>query len=277
MLHDTLDTFVASGSCNVLPAGPIGIVLCESNADSASTAQRLAAQGAVAVIIVGEHPPEPELSVPMMRLIAVLNQNTVASILNRLIDTLSGRWILWVWNGEYFFFPFGETRMLSDLTTFLTEERRPSVFTYALDLYGHDLPADDMAPDTGLYFDRQGYHGFGGGEHPLKLYGGLGWRFEELIGAGMQQIGRASLFRAERGVYLDRELVFEDRDYAAVSCPWHHNPTAAVMSLRRSRRLMAHKRFPELRDKLIWAGSEQFDWTDQQLLRLGMIEPGQWF
>ena len=72
-------------------------------------------------------------------------------------------------------------------------------------------------------------------------------------------------------------MVFEDPDYASVSCAWHHNPTTATMTLRRARRLTAHPQFAAVRDRLVWSGSERFEWTSEQLLRLGMIEPGQWF
>ncbi|MEM7745123.1 MAG: hypothetical protein AAF409_15570 [Pseudomonadota bacterium] len=261
-----------------LPPGPLAILLCESAVHAASSVRRLADLGASMVITLGETGPMPTTACPVLRIREMPDRNVAASQVNQLIDGLAGRWLLWQWNAEYFFFPFCETRKLADLTAFLSDERRRGLYTYALDLYAPDMPAPDSDP-TGLelWFDSSGYHAFPDANQDLTVYGGLGWRFQEITPNDMAQIGRTSLFRAERGIHLDPNLTFLEPDYRAVSCQWHHNPTGALMTLRRARRVLAHPEFPPLRDRLLWQGSTRFDWHSGQLLELGMIEPGQWF
>ena len=276
MQFDTIEAMIAARPA--LPGGGIAVLLCETRMQVQCSAERLAAQGAGVIIAIGDAPDLRDLGIPVVRIAEVPPQSRAWSLLNLLIDAFSGRWILWQWNGEYFVFPFGETRTLSDLVAFLSDERRKMIFTYAFDLYADDLPAGDGRPeDVPLHFDRIGYHAFPREEKVLRLFGGLGWRFAEYAPREMGQIGRTSLLRAEKGVWIDRKYLFQDPDYASVQCKWHHNPTAAMMSLRRARRIMAHPEFHEVRGKLLWEGSEPFEWSSRQLLELGMIEPGQWF
>ena len=276
MKFDTVSAFAKTRP--KLPGGVVAVLLCETRMQVAATARRLEAQGASVILAIGQVTGMEDVSIPVIQIAERPTQRGAWGMLNALIDALSDRWLLWLWNGEFFVFPYAETRTLRDLTDFLSDERRKMIFTYALDLYAHDLPAPEDDP-TGeaLNFDRIGYHAFPKEEQVLRLYGGLGWRFAEFTPKDLQQIGRTSLFRATKGVWMDRKYLFEDPDYASVSCKWHHNPTAAIMTLRRARRVMAHPRFHEARGKLIWEGSEPFDWNSQQLLELGMIEPGQWF
>ncbi len=261
-----------------LPEGVVAILFCETRMQVAVPARRLEAQGAVAIIAIGMNVELDDITIPVLHIDERPTQRDAWKQLNTLIAALAGRWLLWLWNGEFFVFPYGENRTLGDLTAFLSDERRPSVFTYVLDLYGNDLPGPLEDPaDEELCFDRIGYHAFPQGEHELRVSGGLGWRFAEFGSRDMEQIGRASLFRANRDILMDRRYVFADAAYNSVQCKWHHSPTAAMMTLRRSRRIMAHPDFHAVREKLMWAGSERFDWTSRQLLELGMIEPGQWF
>ncbi|MEM6624089.1 MAG: hypothetical protein AAF674_17845 [Pseudomonadota bacterium] len=273
---DTLDDFLAAR--NTLPAGAVGILLCESGLYAAASLQRLASLGAASVLILGETGPLPRAACPTFQISDIGRGRETVAQLNRLIDALDGRWILWHWNAEFFFFPFCETRRLADLTTFLSDERRPALYTYALDLYSYELPDGQVPPEeAGLSFDVSGYHAFPEGNQQLTVYGGLGWRFQEFAPPEMSQIGRASLFRASKGVHMGRDFRFLDPDYAAVACPWHNSPTGALMSLRRAYRVMAHPDFGDARSRVTWQGSRRFDWHSGQLLELGMIEPGQWF
>lgn len=276
MKFDTVSAFAKARP--TLPSGVVGVLLCETRAQVEATACRLEAQGASVIVAIGQAVDLDDIAIPVITIVERPTQRNAWLMLNTLIDALSDRWLLWLWNGEFFVFPYAETRTLRDLTDFLADERRKMIFTYALDLYAQDLPEPDQDPARmALCFDRSGYHAFPKEEQVLRLYGGLGWRFAEFTPKEMQQIGRTSLFRATKGVWLDRKYLFDDPEYASVSCKWHHNPTASMMSLRRSRRIMAHPRFHEVRGQLMWAGSEPFDWSAQKLLELGMIEPGQWF
>lgn len=261
----------------VLPNGVVAVLLCESRLHAAASARRLAAQGAAAVVMVGDA-PAVDLPCPAIRIAEEPGEGRAAALLNELFGALAGRWVLWLWNGEFFVFPFGETRRLSDLAQFLEDERRVSIYTYALDLYADDLPREAEPPENApLCFDRLGYHAFPRPDRGLRLFGGLGWRFEELTPGHMHQIGRAALLKPRRGVEIGRDLIFDDPGYASVSAPWHHSPTAAIMTLRRAWRIFAHPQFPEWRGSLHWHGTTRWDWSSRQLLELGMIEPGQWF
>lgn len=278
MVTQTLGSFARNVAS--LPQGVVAILICESGLQAAASARRLAAQGAAAIIAIGAGTAAlpQDLSCPVIILDLDPTESQTHTALNDLFDALSGRWVLWLWNAEFFVFPYGENRTLADLATYMGEERRRTVFTYAFDLYADLLPEGDEPPEqAGLCFDATGYHAFPQADQQVRLFGSLGWRFEEMMPSSLQQIGRTSMLRAERGVHLGRDMIFEDPEYASVSCPWHHNLTAAMMTLRRTYRLVAHPNFHTVRRKLDWAGTTEFDWTSSQLLELGMIEPGQWF
>lgn len=275
MIYSTASAFAKDQP--KIPAGPVAIVLCETDRHALASMQRLADQGAAAIIAVGAYGTAvPDC--PLIRIEQAPHRRDLRGILNTLFRALAGRWLLWLWNGEFLVFPFCETRSLRDMATFLGDERRLSLYSYTLDLYAHPLPAPaDPPPASALYFDRIGYHAFPMQDQQLRLYGGLGWRFEELTPPTMQQIGRAVMLKPGPETMLDRDMLFSDPVYDTVSCPWHHSPTAAVMSLHRTRRIMGHPGFPDVAHKLMWQGSTRFEWTSRQLLDLGMIEPGQWF
>jgi uncharacterized protein YcgI (DUF1989 family) len=68
-----------------------------------------------------------------------------------------------------------------------------------------------------------------------------------------------------------------EAEYNTVSCPWHHNLTAAVCSFRVAKAL---RRNPGSRAAITafrWHNSVRFDWSSQMLMDLGLMEPGQWF
>ena len=261
-----------------IPGEAVAILICDSPLHAEASARRLARQGVGSIVALGCDWEFAEIGVPVFAVAERVSDARMREQINPLIDHLHGRWVVWLWNGEFFVFPFGETRLIGDLTAFLSDERRQSLFCYAFDLYARDLPGSEQAPELAeLCFDAEGYHAFPKEDQQLRVFGGLGWRFQELLPETMRQIGRTTLFRAERGVHLERGMVFGDPVYASVSCPWHNNPTGAVMSLRRTRQIMAHPNFPPLRERLVWRGTERFRWTSEQLLELGMIEPGQWF
>lgn len=262
----------------MLPSGPVGILLCESAVHADHSAQALAAQGAASIIAVGASQGITLPDTPVIRIDEAPDMQSDREILNTLFRALTDRWVVWLWNGEFLLFPFCETRSLPDLTQFLADERRKSLFCYALDLYARTMPPPSDPPQkAGLYFDRVGYHAFPKDGEQLRIYGGLGWRFEEICPPPMQQIGRTALLKVAADTALDRERLFGQSELDSVACPWHHNPTAAVMSLRRTQRILAHPAFDKVADRLIWHGTTTFEWHSHQLLDLGMIEPGQWF
>lgn len=278
MTPPTIAAFLGGLRRAPLRPGVVTVLAATDGWLAEATLAHLGRLGTGPVLVLG--PGAAGRGVPGVRHIACALDTpaAVAAALNALIDGLAGRWIAWCQNAEFLFYPFCETRTLDDLATFLGEERRRVLFSYALDLYAPRLPGADEDPTAlGLMFDGAGYHAFPQADQRLDLYGGLGWRFEELMPADQQPLGRPALFLAERGVHLTRALMFTTPDHGTVACPWHHNPTGAVMSLRRARLLMAHPGYPPLADRLVWRHSVPFDWTSRQLLDRGLIEPGQWF
>jgi hypothetical protein len=61
------------------------------------------------------------------------------------------------------------------------------------------------------------------------------------------------------------------------ACAWHHNLTAAVCSFRTAKALRANPGSRGAIPTFRWAKSVPFQWQSQQLMDLGLIEPGQWF
>lgn len=261
-----------------LAPGILGIVFCDPRENTAATLEHLERLGIATAIVIGDPGVAIDATIPVVEIAEQPTTAGVPAMLNMLIDMLDDCWLLWQWAGEFFLFPYFETRRLADFTTFLTDERRRMAYTYTLDAYAEDLPGAEEDPrDSALCFDRIGYYGFIRGEQQLSVYGGPGWRFDECCTPRLKQLGRTALLRAKSGIYMGRDGQFEAPEFSSVSCPWHNNPTAAMISLRHTRSIMAHPAFPPLASSLVWAGSETLEWTSGQLLDLGLIEPGQWF
>ena len=70
---------------------------------------------------------------------------------------------------------------------------------------------------------------------------------------------------------------FNDEEYNTYSCPWHHNLTAAVCSFRAAKALKTNPGSSEEIPSFMWFNSVPFEWQSEQLLDLGLMEPGQWF
>ncbi|MEM7176982.1 MAG: hypothetical protein AAF503_04695 [Pseudomonadota bacterium] len=278
MTEITLPEYLSSDACARLPAGVLTVLFCEDEAHLGATLAHARAQAPAHILAIGRAASLAGEAGVTAIAADLADRFARDRALNLLIDRFEGRWLHWLNNGEFFFFPWSETRTLGDIAGFLQNERRRLLYAYTLDLYAPDLPDGGADPRAGrMWFDRDAYCGFPKQDHQLTVYGGLGWRFEELFAPHWLEIGRANLFRASRSARIGRDLIFDDPAYRTVSAPWHHSPTGAVMSLRRARHLISHPGFIALQDKLMWEGSVPFDWRSAQLLDLGMIEPGQWF
>ena len=59
--------------------------------------------------------------------------------------------------------------------------------------------------------------------------------------------------------------------------PWHNNLTAAIVSFRTAKALRTNPASRFDIDTFRWHNSTEFEWHSQQLLELGLMEPGQWF
>jgi hypothetical protein len=173
------------------------------------------------------------------------------------------------------------------MIAFHAEERRDAMLTYVVDLYAADLERFPHAVSLNeAMLDRSGYYAlarkdpknnFEAKERQLDFFGGLRWRFEEHIPPARRRIDRISLFRAQKGLVLREDHTFNIEEYNTYACPWHHNITAAVASFRTAKALRTNPGSRYLIPTFRWQNSEGFLWNSQQLMDLGLMEPGQWF
>jgi hypothetical protein len=204
--------------------------------------------------------------------------------LNKIIAACTGKWIYYAFNAEYLYFPYCETRTIKDAVTFMEEERRIAVFTYAIDLYPENLSSHGNGVDIGsAHLDQNGYYGqerFSDGEvveRQPEVFGGLRWRFEEHIPWEKRRIDRISLFKATQGLEIGLDLRLNDVEMNTIACQWHSNMTIAVMSFRVAKALMHNPGSADDINSFRWGGSRKFRWNSAQLMELGFMEPGQWF
>lgn len=260
------------------PARPTAVILCETSFLLTETADHLTDAGFERLVAIG---PGAEAAPDRPNIIAapadIANADNRAAVINRLIAATAGRWMLIAFNGEFLFYPYRESRLIHDFTEFLSWERRPAAMGYAVDIYSDALGREEEAFSLkDVYFDSEGWYGFERGEQQAEVFGGLGWRFEEFTPRDMTRVNRPALFWADPAVPIRADLWFEDDVYNAISCPWHNNPTFALMSVRRATALRRHPNFSAGVKSFMWPCSEKFSWSSQQLLKHGVIEAGQW-
>ena len=95
--------------------------------------------------------------------------------------------------------------------------------------------------------------------------------------AAERRIDRIALFQTRPGLKLLPDHRFNIEEYNTYSCPWHHNLTAAICSFRTAKALRTNPGSRHAIPTFRWPKSVKFDWTSQQLMDLGLMEPGQWF
>ncbi|ADO41897.1 hypothetical protein [Ketogulonicigenium vulgare] len=288
MRYASVDHFL-TGASAVLAKGPIGIIYADDNIEIDSTISHHLARGPKVLIVFGHKSfvIAPELS-DLVHYIEydVFTENGLPLAVNRLLDAAPEKvWFYYSYNAEYLFHAFSEHRTIAELTTFCAEERRDSVLTYVIDLYPGDLQRTDSGISlSDAYIDRTGYYALGRKdkennyeERQLDFFGGLRWRFEEYVLPRYRRIDRVSIFRNKRGLQLLPDHRLNIPEYNTYACPWHHSPTAVMASFRTARAL---RRNPGSRfdiKSFMWHNSVPFTWNSQQLLSLGLMEPGQWF
>ncbi len=208
--------------------------------------------------------------------------------INRLIAASTpGTWLYYCFNAEYLFHPFCETRSIREMLTFHAEERRDAVLSYVIDLYADDLNVFPNAVSLEhAHLDRSGYYALGrhdpahnnhAKDRQLDFFGGLRWRFEEHVPQSRRKIDRIALFRAKPGLELRADFTFTDEEYNTYACPWHHNITTAIASFRTAKALRTNAGSMFDISTFRWHNSVPFEWHSQQLMDLGLMEPGQWF
>jgi len=270
--------------------GPSAMIFAEDGTEVNSTLHHHLELGFKAVVLFGH--PEFKLDRSLQSRVIRVNYDMAAGAsmleaVNAAIKMAPGAWLYYCFNAEYLFFPFCETRTIGEMMAFHTEERRDAMLSYVIDLYASDLKASpDAVSLEDAWLDKVGYYASARPDpenhnHPrerqLDFHGGLRWRFEEFVPPNRRRIDRISLFRAKPGLKLRSDFTLNDEEYNTYACPWHNNLTAAVCSFRVAKALKRNPGSTHDIKSFHWHNSEAFEWHSQQLLNLGLIEPGQWF
>lgn len=287
MNYTGLSDFLNKGKA-ALAKGPIALILVEDLAEVDTTIRHHFNVGFRTIVVLA--PPQLILSddigakvhrVPL----DVHREGAFVEAINKVIEAANGQWLYFCYNAEFLFFPFCETRTIGEMLAFHTEERRDAMLTYVVDLYAGDLGKfpNAVSLETAM-LDKSGYYALARANsdgHPkerqLDFFGGLRWRFEEHIPKARRKIDRIALFRAKPGLRLGADNTFNDEEYNTYACPWHHNLTATICSFRTAKALKSNAGSTFDIYTFKWHNSTEFSWTSQQLMDLGLMEPGQWF
>ncbi len=287
MQFDSLATFLASAP-QTMAKGPICLILAEDAVELDTTVRHQLRLGFRKVVVFGAAPLtlSDDIAPKVIRVIHdMLTDAALETVVNGCISAAPGIWFSYCYNAEYLFYPFCEHRTVGEMITFCMEERREHVLTYVVDLYAGDLEAHPTAVSLeDAHIDRSGYYALRRTDREnniairqLDFFGGLRWRFEEHVPPTRRRIDRIGLFRAAAGLRLRADHTFNIPEYNTYACEWHNSPTAAICSFRTAKAL---KRNPGSRfdiQTFHWHNSAPFSWHSQQLLDLGLMEPGQWF
>ena len=289
MRYTSLDQF-ATEQRSTLSKGPIAVVLVEDDVEVGTTLRHNLQSGFPVVIAL--MPAEFDLPRDLQETVHRVDydmslEGATETAINTIIKAAPDQWIYYCYNAEYLFYPFCETREITEILTFHTEERRDSMLTYIIDLYSDDLDEHPIAVSLErAHLDRSGYYALARPDpnnegHPkerqLDFYGGLRWRYEEHVPQARRKIDRIAIFRATPGLTLRDDHTFSDEEYNTYACPWHHNITATVCSFRTAKALKTNPGSRYEIDTFKWHNSAPFEWHSRQLLDLGLMEPGQWF
>ena len=289
MRYSGPDAFLSRGKA-ALARGPVALIFVEDDVEIDSTLRHHLDLGFRQV--VAYMPPAFTLTGDVAGRVQRVDFDltrgvSFLEVVNRVIAAAPGIWMYYCFNAEYLFYPFCETRTVGELLTFHGEERRDAMLTYVVDIYAGDLDAHKNAVSLeDAHLDKSGYYALARKdpdnhnypkERQLDFYGGLRWRYEEHIPANRRKIDRIALFRSRPDLALRPDHTFSDEEYNTYACPWHNNLTAAIMSFRTAKALKANPGSSFDIHTFRWHNSVPFEWHSQQLMDLGLMEPGQWF
>ena len=282
-----LKTFLAQEHVKKLK-GPIALIFMEDAVEVDSTLRHHLACGFKTVVALGS--ANIEIDETVSEQIHRIDHDMTAdealsSGVNAFIAAFPGVWIYYCYNSEYLFYPFCETRSVGEMAAFAMEERRPHLLTYVVDLYAGDLgqhPSAVAIEDAHL--DKSGYYALARHdgkdsfkERQLDFFGGLRWRFEEHVPYLRRRIDRIGLFQAKPKLTLNEDHTLSEPEMNTYACPWHHNLTAAIVSFRTAKALKRNPGSASVIHSFKWRNSAKFEWHSQELVDLGLMEPGQWF
>lgn len=287
MRYQTLKQFVTEAR-DALRRGPVALILVEDLVEVDTTLRHHLIAGFETVVVFA--PDALELPEQLEKLVHRVDfdlsqDGATQTVVNAVIAAAPGIWLYYCYNGEYLFHAFCESRSVTEMLAFQGEERRDAVLSYVIDVYAGDLEDNPTAVSLDdAYLDKSGYYALArpdGDNHPkqrqLDFFGGLRWRFEEHIADRRRRIDRISLFKAKPGLRLLADHTFNDQEYNTYACAWHHNLTVAIISFRTAKALKTNPGSTFDIHTFKWHNSTRFQWQSQQLLDLGLMEPGQWF
>jgi hypothetical protein len=274
----------------LLARGPVALIMIEDMVEVDTTIRHHINAGFRSIVLFApaQLPLPDDLRAAVHHVTYDVHGDTaLVDAVNAVMDAADGTWLYYCYNAEYLFHPFCETRNIRELIAYHAEERRDALLSYVVDLYADDLDKfqNAVSLETAL-LDRSGYYALGRPdaanknypkERQLDFFGGLRWRFEEHVPQPKRKIDRISIFRAKRGLRLRPDFTFTDEEYNTYACPWHHNLTVAVCSFRTAKALRTNPGSRFDIHTFRWRNSTEFQWHSQQLMDLGLMEPGQWF
>lgn len=268
--------------------GPVAVIIAEDDVEVVSTIRHHFARGFKTILFfsAAELPLEEPEAGDVIRIdFPTMKEDATLEIVNAVNAALPEKtWFYYCYNAEYLFYPFAETRTVGELMAFHAEERRFSMLTYVIDVYAGDLrSANDAVSLKDAHLDRSGYYALarhdetGPKERQLDFFGGLRWRYEEHIRESRRRIDRISILRSRPTARLRSDHTWSEEELNTYACPWHHNLTAAIVSFRTAKALRTNPASRFDISSFRWHNSVPFEWHSQQLLDLGLMEPGQWF
>ena len=289
MLYPDLETFLTTGKA-AFAKGPLALIFAEDQVEVDTTLRHHLAAGFPEIALLG--PPGiavlAELEAKIHRIAFDIHaEDAVFQAVNAVNEAAPGIWLYYCYNAEYLFHPFCETRNVRELIAFHAEERREAILSYVIDLYADDLMLFPNAVSLErAHLDKSGYYALGRPDaanhnHPkerqLDFFGGLRWRFEEHIPVPRRKIDLIALFKTKPGLTLRSDYTFSDEEMNTYACPWHHNITTAIVSFRTAKALRSNAGSRFDIHSFQWHNSVPFAWHSDQLMQLGLMEPGQWF
>lgn len=285
--YPNLSAFLKDGA-PLLKKGPVALIFAEDDVELDATIRHHLNAGFLHTVVFAM----PDFAIADDvgdRIVRVsydmLTPRALEVALNAVMKATGDIWIYYCFNAEFLFYPFNELRSVGEMIAFNTQERRNSVMTYVVDLYTGDLSQNTNAVCIeDAHLDKTGYYALARTdrsnnylERQLDFFGGLRWRFEEHIPALRRRIDRVSIFRNKPGLVFRPDHTFNDPEYNTYACPWHNSLTAAVCSFRTAKALKRNPGSTFEIHTFMWHNSAPFEWHSQQLLDLGLMEPGQWF
>ena len=278
---------VAKAAGAVIGTGPAALVFIEDGAAVERTIRHHLGLGFRAIAVFG--PSAFQLPAALAGAVHYVpwdmgQDAATESAVNRVIAAAPGAWLYYCYNAEFLFHPFAEDRTAGEMLAFHAEERRSAMLTYVIDVYAGDLQdADNAVSLADAWLDRSGYYARartdenGPLDRQLDFHGGLRWRFEEHIDPDRRRIDRVAIVRTKPGLRLRDDHTWSEAELNTYACPWHNNLTAAIVSFRTAKALRTNPASRFHIDTFRWHNSLRFEWRSQQLMDLGLMEPGQWF